>query len=145
MRNLHLIIQRFCLILIGEARIWHESLRPIGLDWNGLQTQFRHQYMKIGNTREQLFHTWRSFHFEENSEILDSYVTCIRQVALVFGYGKPRVLDVFKNTLPSRLYWVLFPIEDVGQAVKTAERILTEDKIDRQLVSQSSSTPFINI
>ena len=51
-------IQRFCLTLIGETRLWYESLRPIHVDWLGLQNQFRKQYSKIGNTREQLFHVW---------------------------------------------------------------------------------------
>ena len=60
-------VQRFCLTLV-EARLWYESLRPIALEWNGLQTQFRQQYSKRGNIREQLFHVWRSFHFVENSE-----------------------------------------------------------------------------
>ena len=89
-------VQRFCLTLVGEARLWYESLRPIALDRNGLQTQFRQQYSKIGNTREQLFHVWRSFHFNENIEMLAAYVTCIRQVAALLGYGKPEVLEVFK-------------------------------------------------
>ena len=48
--------QRFCLILVGEARLWYESLRSINRDWQGLQNQFRQQCSKIGNTREQLFH-----------------------------------------------------------------------------------------
>ena len=39
----------------------------------------------------------------------------------------------FKNTLPTTLYWVFFPIEDLKQAVETAKRILTKEKIDRQL------------
>ena len=30
-------IQRFCLTLVGEARLWYESLRPINVDWVGLQ------------------------------------------------------------------------------------------------------------
>ena len=51
-------VQRFCLTLVGEARLWFESLRPMALDCNGLQTQFRQQYSKIGNTREHLFHAW---------------------------------------------------------------------------------------
>ena len=46
------------------------------------------------------------------------------------GYGKPQVLDIFKNTLPTRLYWVPFPIEDLRQATETTKRILTEEKID---------------
>ena len=33
-------VPRFCLTLVGEDRLWYESLRPIALDWNGLQTQF---------------------------------------------------------------------------------------------------------
>ena len=73
-------VQHFCLTLIREARLWYESLRLINVDWIGLQNQFRQQYSKIGNTREQLFHTWRSFHFNKNTETLDSYVTGIRQV-----------------------------------------------------------------
>ena len=36
-------------------------------------------------------------------------------------------------------------MEDLRQAVETAKRILTKEKIDRQLVVQSSSIPFINI
>ena len=49
-------VQRFCLTLKGEVRLWYESLRPIAVDWQGLQDQFRQQYSKIGNMREQLFH-----------------------------------------------------------------------------------------
>ena len=45
----------------------------------GLQNLFRQQYSKIGNTREQVFHAWRSFHFDENTErlrcIYDTYKT----------------------------------------------------------------------
>ena len=70
---------------------------------------------------EQLFHAWRSFNFEENSETIDSYVMWIRQVATLLGYGEPQILEVFKNTLPTKLYWILFPIEDLRQAVETAK------------------------
>ena len=53
------------------------------------------------------------------------------------------MLEVFKITLPTRLYWVLFPIEDLRHAVETAKRILTKEKINTQLAGQSSSTLFI--
>ena len=43
------------------------------------------------------------------------------------------------------MYWILFPINDLRQAVETAEGILTKEKIDRQLSGQSSSTPFMSI
>ena len=86
-------------------------MRPMENDWQGLQVLFRQQYSKIGETREQLFHTWRPFHCNENVKTVDAYVTHIRQVAMLLGYGEPQILEVFKNTLPNRLYWVLFPIE----------------------------------
>ena len=69
----------------------------------------------------------------------------IRQVATILGYCEPKMLEAFKNTLPTRLYWVLFPIEDLRQVVETAKRILTKEKIDRQLAGQSLSTPFRSI
>ena len=74
-------VQQFCLTLTGEARLWYASLEPVAVDWNGLQDQFRLQHSKLGNTREQLFHAWRSFHYDENVEMPDSFVTRIRQVA----------------------------------------------------------------
>ena len=73
------------------------------------------------------------------------YVTHIGQVATLLGYGKSQILEVFKDTLPMRLYWVFFPIEDLRLVVETVKRILTKEKIDRQLAGQSSSTPFMNI
>ena len=45
-------VQRFCLTLLGEARLWYQSLEPTNVDWQGLQNLFRQQYSKIGNTRE---------------------------------------------------------------------------------------------
>ena len=138
-------VQRFCLTLLGKVKLWYHSLEPINVDWQGLQNLFRQQYSKIGNTREQLFHAWRSFNFDENTEAIDAYVTCIRQVAALVGYGEPKILEVFKNTLPTKLYWILFPIEDLRQAVETAKRILTKEKLDKQLAGQSSSTPFMSI
>ena len=88
---------------------------------------------------------WRSFNFDENTETIDAYVTHTRQVAIILGYGEPQILEIFKYTLPTKLYWILFPIEDLRQTVETAKRILTKEKLDRQLTGQSSSSPFITI
>ena len=74
-------VQRFCLTLVGEARNWYATLEPLAMTWPELQNLFRHQYSKIGNTREQLFHAWRSFHYDENVETPDAYVIRIKQVA----------------------------------------------------------------
>ena len=43
-------VQKFCLTPTGEARLWYESLKPIVVDWQRLQDQFRQQYSKFGNT-----------------------------------------------------------------------------------------------
>ena len=45
----------------------------------------------------------------------------------------------------SKFYWVLFPIEDLGATVDTAKRMLTKEKIDKQLAGQSSSTTFMSM
>ena len=69
-------VQRFCLTLLGEARLWFQSLEPLGnTAWPQLQNLFRQWYSKLGNKQEQLFHAWRSFNFDENTETIDSYVT----------------------------------------------------------------------
>ena len=120
-------------------------MEPINKDWLGLQNAFRQQYPKVGNTREQLFHAWRSYSFDENTETIYAYVASIRQVAALLGYGEPQILEVFKNTLPTKLYWILFPIEDLRQAVETAKRNLIKEKLDKQLSGQLPSTPFISI
>ena len=137
-------VQRFCLTLTGEARLWYASLEPIVMTWQELQNQFRRQYSKLGNTREQLFHAWMSFHYDENVEMPDAYVTRIRQVARLLGYGEPQVLEVFRNAVPNRLYWVLFPTDNLRYMVETAKRFLTKERIERQMTRQSS-TPFMKL
>ena len=139
-------VQRFCLTLLGEARLWYHSLEPLGdTTWAQLQNLFRQRYSKLGNTHEQLFHTWRSFTFDQNTWTIDSYVIRIRHVTNLLGYGELQIFEVFKNTLPTKLYWILFPIEDLRQAVDTAKRILTQEKLDKQLTGQTSTSPFMSI
>ena len=43
-------VQRFCLTLVGEARLWYESLRHKHR-LARFKNQFRQQYSKIGNMR----------------------------------------------------------------------------------------------
>ena len=139
-------VQRFCLTLTGEARLWYEILRPIEIDWTALQECFRQQYSKFGSTREQYFHVWRSFHYDESTDTIDSFISNSKQVAVLLNYGEPQILELFKNTLPSKLYWILFPINNLRDAVDAAKRVLTKEKLDKHLSGQTvNSTPFMKM
>ena len=135
-------VRHFCLTLIGEARLWYESLAPLDDDWPALQNKFRWQYSKLGNTPKQLFHAWRTFKFDENTDTIDSYVLRMSQVAAMLNYGEMQILENFKNTLPYQLYSTLINVNNLTDAIDLAKRVLTKEKLDRQLTRQSS-TPFM--
>ena len=60
------------------------------------------------------------------TETIDAYVTQTRQVpTLGTCYGEAQILEVFKNTLSTK---ILFLIEDLRQKVEMAKRILTKEK-----------------
>ena len=87
-------VQRFCITLLGEERLWYQSLEPLGdTTW----AQLQNLYLKLGNTHEQLFHMWRSFTIDENTETIDSYVIRIRQVAILLGYGEPDIRGIYEH------------------------------------------------
>ena len=90
-------VRCFCVTLIGEARLWYESLALLDNDWPALQNKFRWQYSKIGNTPKQLFHAWRTFKFDENTDSIDSYVLRMSQVAAMLNYGELQILENFKK------------------------------------------------
>ena len=39
-------VQTFCLTLLGEARLWYQSLELINVDWQGIQNLFRQNIPK---------------------------------------------------------------------------------------------------
>ena len=44
-------VQRFCLTLLGEARLWFQTSEPLNnVKWPELQNLFRKRYSKLGNT-----------------------------------------------------------------------------------------------
>ena len=90
----------------------------------------------MGNTHEQQFDAWRSFNFDENTETIDSYVTQIRQVGKLLGYGEAQILEVFKNTLPTKLYWILHPIEDLKTSSRNSKKNINQRKV-RQAIDRS--------
>ena len=97
-------VRRSCLTLMGEARLWYEALGTVQLDWETLQDHFWQWYSKFGNTQEQYFHAWRSFQYDESTDTIDSYIHKVKQVVTLLNYGEPQILELFKNTLPSKLY-----------------------------------------
>ena len=86
-----------------------------------MQECFRQQYSKFGNTREQYFHVWRSFQFDEATDTIDGYIHKVKQVAALLDYGDPQILELFKNILPSRLYYLLYHIDNLNVAIETAK------------------------
>ena len=135
-------VRCFCLMPIGEARLWYESLAPLDDDWPALQNKIRWQYSKVGNTPVQLFHAWRTFKFDENMDTIDSYVLRMSQVVAMLNYGEVQILENFKSTLPYRLYSTLINVNNLRDAIDLAKRVLMKEKLDRQVTGQSS-TPFM--
>ena len=60
-------------------------------------------------------------------------------MASLLNYGEQEILELFKNTLPSKLYWILFPINNLREAVDTAKRVMNKEKLDKQLTGQASN------
>ena len=90
-------VRRFCLTLMGEARLWYETLDAAQLDWEALQDCFWQQYSKFGNTQEQYSHAWRSFQFDESTDTIDSYIHKVKQVADLLNHREPQILELFKT------------------------------------------------
>ena len=121
-------VRCFRVTLIGEARLWYESLALLDNDWPTLQNKFRWQYSKIGNTPEQLFHAWRTFKFDENTDSIDSYVLTMSQVAAMLNYGEMQILENFKNTLPYRLYLTLINVNKPQRCHRFSKKSIDKGK-----------------
>ena len=115
------------------------------LDWQALQDCFCQQYSKFGSTRQQYFHAWRSLQFDENADTIDSYIHKVKQVATLLNYGEPQILELFKNTLPSRQYYMVYNINNLREAVETAKHMLTKEQIDGHKSGQAASSPFMKV
>ena len=139
-------VRRFCLTLMQEARLWYATLNPQQqqLTWEGLQDRFRQQYSRFGSTREQYFHAWRSFQFDEATDTIDGYIHKVKQVATLLDYSEPQILELFKNTLPSRLYCMLYQVNDLRGVVEMAKRLLIKEQMDKK-TGQSITSPFMQV
>ena len=74
-------VHRFCLTLLGEARLWYETLKPIANDWPALQNAFRRQYSKLGNT-------------PQHSVFISGEVSTLMKMQIVYIPILPRSVNV---------------------------------------------------
>ena len=89
-----------------------------------------------------MFHAWRTFKFDENTDSIDSLCFENESGTAMLNYGEMQILENFKNTLLYRLYSTLINVNNLRDAIDLAKRVLTKEKLDRQLTGQSS-TPFM--
>ena len=71
--------------------------------------------------------------------------TKVKQVAALLDYGEPQILELFKNTLPSRLHYVVYNINNLREAVETAKHMLTKEQMDACKAGQTNSSPFMKV
>ena len=74
----------------------------------------------FGSTREQYFHAWSSFQFDEATNTIDGYIHKVKQIAALL------------DTLLSRLYCMLYQINDLRVVVETAKSLLIKEQIDKK-------------
>ena len=52
----------------------------------------------------------------------------VSQCAVMLNYGEPQILEPKKNILPSILYPILYPIDNLRDAITTAKWVMIIDK-----------------
>ena len=62
----------------------------------------------------------------------------------MLGYNKGQVLELFKNSLPTRYSYLLFVIQNLREAVKSVKTVLIKEKLDNKLAGQSSN-PYMSL
>ena len=60
------------------------------------------------------------------------------------NYGEAQILELFKNTLPSRHFYMLYQINDLRVAVEIAKRLLTREQMDKK-AGQATTSPFMQV
>ena len=66
-------------------------------------------------------------------------------MATLLNYGEPQILELSTNTLPSRLHYMVYNINNVREVVETAKCMLTKEQIDGCKSGQAASSPFMKV
>ena len=77
--------------------------------------------LQIWQYLRTIFPCMEIFSFDEATDTIDGYIQKVKQVAALLYYGDPQILELFKNTLPSRLYYMLYHIDNLREAVEMAK------------------------
>ena len=64
----------------------------------------------------------------------------LKQVGQMLGYNKGEVLEILKKSLATRYYYLLFSIQNLEEANESTKRVLTKEKLVKQLAIQNSTT-----
>ena len=78
------------------------------------------------------------------TDTIDGYILKVKQVAALLNYGEPQIWELLKNTLPSRLYYMLYQINDLRVAVETAKRLITKEQMDKKS-GQATTSPLMKV
>ena len=68
----------------------------------------------------------------------------VKQVAALLNYGEPQILELFKNTLPSRIYYMVYQINDLRVVVETAKSLLIKEQMEKK-AGQAPASPFMQV
>ena len=66
-------------------------------------------------------------------------------MAALLNYGEPQILELLKNTLSSRLHYMVYNINNLRGAVETAKCMVTKEQIDGCKSGQAASSPFMKV
>ena len=64
----------------------------------------------------------------------DNNITRIRQCAVSLGYGEPQILEL-----------VIFAIMDLRQAIDAIKKVMTKERLDRQMTGHASTPPVMTV
>ena len=104
-------VSGFYLAIGNNGCLWYKSITLVDNNLIYLQGLFCRQICKLGHTQEELFQKGRSIQFDENVDIIDSYILWLRQCIQMVWYNEVQVLELFKITLPTRYYIYLFKLK----------------------------------
>ena len=63
----------------------------------------------------------------------------------LLDYAELQILELFKITIPSKLYYIVFNMNNLRQAVDAAKHMMTKEQINGQKTGQSSASPFMKV